>query len=998
MQRLDEIKRMIQRLKPSATWLSDIKQLCRAATHNDGELVRALIEKGIIRNINAVQGYFDISWSSTVLGRCTPLMAAAKNGHLEACRQLIEEHGARVGVLGATRYDTDALHCAIRWGKNPALVEYLVKRYLIELMPNIEKDLDGSGPLILDLTNREADDRRDLTGKEIVKVNDKKIVDTKIDDKKLASICGLLKLSEIPLIKRITKLILANNKFTYVGVQSLRDMLKVNSTIRVLDLSNNKSIAQYSMPYIVEALDVNKGLVMLRLAGCGFIKADIEKLLSSFSAPRKNAYVERIDVDDEIAKQLAESDFIPMINNHFDVDAISASAIRYHGHLTKDKFNKLVAKLTTAGIVDFSHASVEVRKSWLRHDQEPIAVLSEFLALFGQPQRVAEIKLMNSQLTDEVMLGIVKAIQANPGFSVKLDVSRNKKLTNKTAQSFMRLLNDHPNMPVPVFDGCSDIGTFYRNIFDDIRRSRILSDQPVDSDNSDDARVAELKNELGEVRERIARLQVGQSENNKEVMEQQNYLNMLNENLGFISLYMNEKKQRADAEAYFAKNPNLDEYYHRVRSRLENLFTACAVVESGLVTTSRRGGLSYLATLGALADAGSAKCDKELSSVAVAALSETVTTLLHIAIPVLGVVSAVSKGLVAVDVVGQANNVSKCVKQGVQRDYRKAAEWVARKLTLQYEEQLLKVSNNKFDKPNANTMDKFIDKLGELYNSTSAFLLNSEMPTSIQYLADFAVLRMFTFLIESGVASNRDLGLAEKNYTVMAEQLLDAVIGKDVWGSTGESLWTSMQNAMRVNIINTCDGQIWSPANFYFQPGIKVPNNRKGYDLYSVGKIGPHVIDAEKFGYREGTKFDAERFNIQMISVPSASTSPSPSTSPSTSSNAGARQGLTTTASVFSNLSSSAGSPKPTGPTSRNPTVSSNQRASGSFHLTRDHFNKVEQKANEATADVVTLKNIVAEQGQQLAILTQQVAVLTQLVAPDSVPAVPAQPGMGNRH
>jgi len=263
-----------------------LRSICAAAANNQMNKITSLIEhakrEGFEIDINAGESYFDLGWSAVFVGPCTPLMAAAKNGHYEACVLLIETYGAKVRALGGRFEDYNALDCAMAWGGNSKLITYLATQYIIQLNP---QGTDAAKTLYLSSLS-----------------NDKDVI-------------GLKTALSIPteIGQSIVKLVLTPRwSLTSYGMYALSEALKVNKTLRILDLSSNTIggsfwIYNSGFNYLLSALQDNIGLVKLILNDCALTPANVNALVA-FMKQRQHQTLLQIELDDAAIAHLSAAD------------------------------------------------------------------------------------------------------------------------------------------------------------------------------------------------------------------------------------------------------------------------------------------------------------------------------------------------------------------------------------------------------------------------------------------------------------------------------------------------------------------------------------------------------------------------------------------------------------------------------------------------------------------------------------------------------------------
>ena len=100
------------------------KDACRAASKGDIQTLKKCIDAGV--NFNATAEFFQISKAMTILGPCTPLMAAVINGYFDIVETIIENvPNLDINYRGGRLKDYTALDCAAKWSEDEWLLNYL---------------------------------------------------------------------------------------------------------------------------------------------------------------------------------------------------------------------------------------------------------------------------------------------------------------------------------------------------------------------------------------------------------------------------------------------------------------------------------------------------------------------------------------------------------------------------------------------------------------------------------------------------------------------------------------------------------------------------------------------------------------------------------------------------------------------------------------------------------------------------------------------------------
>ena len=300
-----------------------------ASARGHQNTVKLLLDRGV--NVNQIDD------------NKTPLHSACYNGHYEVVNLLID-NGADIGIVD--RDGSTPLHNACQSAKSPKVVKLLLEsgadvnaldkngKPPLDILFQFHSDYKGEEEIVKLLLDNGADInilvkyncmgvlyalnscvRYQLTYMnpilpQVLDLSKQNLTDSVLPEGGLVSsdysISTILKSNT-----SIAKLNLAGNNISHSGMWALAEALKVNETLRILDLSNNtigsRSVFSSGVQYIISSLKSNTGLVKLNLKGCSLDNADI-KTLVSFLKNRKHSTLEQIDLDDDVVAALSVED------------------------------------------------------------------------------------------------------------------------------------------------------------------------------------------------------------------------------------------------------------------------------------------------------------------------------------------------------------------------------------------------------------------------------------------------------------------------------------------------------------------------------------------------------------------------------------------------------------------------------------------------------------------------------------------------------------------
>lgn len=265
---------------------------------------------------------------------------------------------------------------------------------------------------------------------------------------------------------------------------------------------------------------------------------------------------------------------------------------------------------------------------------------------------------------------------------------------------------------------------------------------------------------------------------------------------------------------------NAEEAYRRIQVALEEIRTGALSVASGRVTVGE-GRLSIVARALGFGES----------------LVKTIPIIGEIASIILKLGSAGTKKL---DEIRQTNLSKNIAAMATNKEAKNIFESVARKLTEAYFEQFKKIATKELAK----------EKMGtgaQVFKKVKGKALNSRFISPTEQVIAFAIIWMVDEVFNE--ANNLD----EKIAKVGLEVMLLNVITQRKPAEELRTFWNKVTKKLKINAIQTMNGETWHPCDFWTMPGIAVPlEDNSGYKYFMGNKNDPR-----KYGWRLGNLEDA---------------------------------------------------------------------------------------------------------------------------------------------